>query len=292
VQVVYIDTLFILNLAINYLLLLGTGHFSGFPFKRPRLLLSAIFGALYAVLVYIPDLGFLASAAGKVLSGIVMVFIGFGFYSMKRFARIVILFFLVSVVFGGGVMAIYIASGGAFMSFSNGILYSRISLKVLIISIALCYGLVSIFFGGVGRHGAFTREAVKVRVSNAGKEIAFTALVDSGNTLRDPVTNSPVLIAETETVIGVLPLKVRGLFDAKTVSEPAELMEILSGTEYAVRFRLIPFRTVGTESGLLIAFRPDSVEIAGKLKKGMLIALSSHELSEGAGYCALVGALN
>jgi len=290
-QVIYVDTMFCLNLAVNYLLLLGTGHFSGLPYKRWRLLISAILGAAYAVLACVPDLSFLDSALGKVISGIGMVYTGFGFDSLKSFGKHLALFFLVSIVFGGGVFAAYIAGGGTPVSFRSGTLYTRISYKVLVISIAVCYGLVSIFFSGAGRHGAFSREVAKVRVKNSGKDISFTALIDSGNTLRDPMTGTPVLIAEPEAIKPILPSSIRGLFDTDTVRAPAELMEALSNTEYAVRFRLIPFRTVGTESGLLIAFRPDLVEIAGKLKKGMLIAFSPNVLSEGAGYCALVGAV-
>lgn len=290
-RVIYVDTLFFLNMAVNYLLLLGTGHFSGLPFKRRRLFLSSLLGAAYAVLACMNGFEMLNSVFFKAVSGAVMVFAGFGCDSLKNFGKRLVLFFLVSAVFGGGVFAAYIAGGGTPSGFGEGMLYTRISLKVLIISVAACYGLVSIFFGGAGRHGAFGRETAEVRVRSGGREAVFSALVDSGNTLRDPVTGTPVLIAEPEAVRPVLPPAIRGLFDRSSVKSPSELMEVLSGTEYAVRFRLIPFRAVGTESGLLIAFRPDRIEIAGKPAKGMLIAFSPNELSEGAGYCALVGAV-
>lgn len=300
-QVVYVDTLFLLNLAINYALLLGTGRFSGLPYKRLRLLLAALAGAAYAVAVCIPDLRFLNSAPGKIAAGIAMVLIGFGFGRIKQFLKYLFLFFLVALIFGGGVMAIYIASGGAsdraWQNLSEGVLYSHISLRVLIISVALCYGVVSLFFDGAGRHGGFSGDAVRVKITDRGKTAVFTALMDTGNTLRDPVTNSPVLIAEPAAVAVLLPREIRGLFDDRSVQDPAGLMEALSdmprpdGISWAAGFRLIPYRTVGKDAGMLLSFRPEKVEVGGKPKKGILIAFAPTEISEGAGYSALIGSV-
>jgi stage II sporulation protein GA (sporulation sigma-E factor processing peptidase) len=287
-RVIYIDALFFLNLAVNYLLLLGTGHFSGYPFSRRRLLVSALFGAAYAVLACMPDFTFLNSVAAKAFSAVSMVYIGYGYGDIRSFGKRLLLFLLVSIVFGGGVFAAYIAGGGTPDSFNDGIIYARIPLKVLVISILVCYGIVSIFFGGAGRHGAFSRETAKVRVRYDDRENCFTALIDTGNTLRDPVTGAQVIVAEPEAVKAVFPAEIRGLIDRESVRDPAALMEVLATTAHAVRFRLIPFRTVDTECGMMIVFRPDCVEIGGKKKKRILVALSPVGISEGAGYCALV----
>ena len=38
-------------------------------------------------------------------------------------------------------------------------------------------------------------------------------------------------------------------------------MENLSGSSWAPRLRLIPFSALGTKGGLLLAFRPDVIEV-------------------------------
>ena len=54
--VVYIDSLFLLNLIVDYLLLLATAKLAGEGICRPRLALGAAVGALYALsLIHISE---------------------------------------------------------------------------------------------------------------------------------------------------------------------------------------------------------------------------------------------
>lgn len=46
--VVYLDRVVLLNLAVDYLLLLATARLAGLPLRRGRLGLAAALGALYA----------------------------------------------------------------------------------------------------------------------------------------------------------------------------------------------------------------------------------------------------
>ena len=58
---VYIDLLFLLNLTANYLLLLAAGRIAGAVLRRWRIGLGGALGALYAVLIFLPGLGWLAA---------------------------------------------------------------------------------------------------------------------------------------------------------------------------------------------------------------------------------------
>ena len=49
-EIVYIDSLFLLNFIIDYLLLLAVGKICALPLRRWRMLLGALWGAVYAVL--------------------------------------------------------------------------------------------------------------------------------------------------------------------------------------------------------------------------------------------------
>ncbi|NLM60598.1 MAG: sigma-E processing peptidase SpoIIGA, partial [Clostridiales bacterium] len=111
-KVVYVDTVFFMNFAVNFLMLLAAAKFSGLPYRKRRLLLSAVAGGLYSVLVCVPGLEILSSALFKLIAAALMVLVGFGFGSFRRYLKYMLLFLLVSVVFGGGVFAVYIASGG------------------------------------------------------------------------------------------------------------------------------------------------------------------------------------
>ena len=85
VKAVYIDELFLINLVVNYLLLLLTVKICGASVKRRRLIAAAAFGALYAALTVLPGLEFTSHPALMLASGAAMLLMAFG--PRRRFAR-------------------------------------------------------------------------------------------------------------------------------------------------------------------------------------------------------------
>ena len=51
---IYIDRVFALNLAVDYLLLLTAARLAGTPLRRLRFLLCGAAGGLYAIAVFLP----------------------------------------------------------------------------------------------------------------------------------------------------------------------------------------------------------------------------------------------
>ena len=76
--VVYIDLLFLLNLIANYLLLLAAGRMAGAALARWRIGLGAAAGALYAALIFLPGLAWLAAWPCKLASGVLMALAVYG----------------------------------------------------------------------------------------------------------------------------------------------------------------------------------------------------------------------
>ena len=58
----------------------------------------------------------------------------------------------------------------------------------------------------------------------------------------------------------------------------------------AQRVRMIPYRSVGVSSGMLLAVRVDGAFICGRLEERLLVALCPGKLSANGNYTALVGA--
>ena len=67
--VVYLDRVVLLNLAVDYLLLLATARLAGLPLRRGRLALAAALGALYAAAVFLPGCRMLAHPACRLAAG-------------------------------------------------------------------------------------------------------------------------------------------------------------------------------------------------------------------------------
>ena len=69
-------------------------------------------------------------------------------------------------------------------------------------------------------------------------------------------------------------------------------MERLGTGEWRGRFRLLPYRSVGVDRGLLLALRVDRAVFDGVERGPLLVALSPTPVSDGGGYRALVGPLD
>lgn len=58
-------------------------------------------------------------------------------------------------------------------------------LKIVLLSAAGCYAVITLIFRGAGRHTAASRELLPARLSLRERQVELTALVDTGNTLTD-----------------------------------------------------------------------------------------------------------
>ena len=283
VTVVYLDTLFLLNAVMDYLLLLCAARLAGEPLHRLRMALGALLGGGYAAAVIMPGMRFLLHPGCKVGSAMLMVLIGLG--GSRRLLRQMVIFFALACAFGGGVLAVSLL-GGQGLSLGGGLVYSGMDIKMVLLSAAGCYLLFTLVLSRVGRHTAASGELVQTSLRIFDKEVTFTSLVDTGNTLTDPVSGHSVMVADAHSVAQLFP---RDRTPCKVELEaPDQALRRLNTGPWRGRFRLLPYRAVGIECGLLLAVRADNVRVDGRDFGPMLVALSPTPVSDGGGYHALV----
>lgn len=230
-------------------------------------------------------MGFLLHPLCKLGAAVVMLLCAFG--GSRRLLRVTLIFFGVSAAFGGGIFAIELL-GGRGLSLKNGIFYSSMDLRLILLSAAVCYVVLSLVFRSTGRHAGRGGELTPAVLTLKGRRVALTALVDTGNTLTDPVTNRPVMVAEGEKLARLFP---EGEAPAmEDLRDPVAGLERLSGGAAKGRYRLLPYQAVGVECGLLLALRLDGAKVGETEYGGILVALSPNRLSDGGGYSALIGA--
>ena len=107
--VIYIDTLFLLNALVDYLLLLAAARLAGEPMRRWRFALGAGLGGVYAVAIFLPGLSFLAHPLCRLASVALMMVVSYG--GSRRLLRQGLLFVALTCAFGGGVVAIGLLGG-------------------------------------------------------------------------------------------------------------------------------------------------------------------------------------
>lgn len=281
---IYVDTLFLLNAVVDYLLLLASARLAGEPLRRLRFALGAVLGGLYAVAIFLPECSFLSHPLCRAASALLMMVAAYG--GSRRLLRQGILFVALTCAFGGGVVAIGLM-GGTGLSLGGGVFYSPMDLKMVLLSAAVCYLVVTMVFRRLGRHTASGGELARAVLRLGERRVEFTALVDTGNTLTDPVSGRGVMVAEGEAARALFPRDHRP--DRQDFTDPAGAVERLGTGVWRGRFRLLPYRAVGVDRGLLLAVRADSLELDGSEKGPVLVALSPTPVSDGGGYRALIG---
>lgn len=282
--VVYIDTLFLLNFVIDYLILLASARLAAEVIHRLRLAAGAAVGALYAALIFFPGMGFLIHPLCKVGAAVLMALTAFG--GSRRLLRLILVFFGLSCAFAGGILAIELL-GGTGLTLRRGVIYSGMDLKIVLLSAAGCYLLLTLVFQRAAIHGGARRDLILTVLTLEGRSIKLTALVDTGNTLTDPVSGRPVMVAEYAQVKSLFPSEYA--LNANALRDPVSALEQLSERGFGTRFRLIPYQAVGVECGMLLSVRMDSVKAGARNYGSILVALAPNRLSDGGAYSALIG---
>lgn len=279
--VIYVDSLFLLNMIIDYLLLLAAGRLAGETLRRRQYFLAGLLGGLYAVLIFVPQFEFLNHPLCRGACGLLMVLIAYG--SSTRLLRQSIIFLLLTFAFGGGVLAISML-GGDGLSLGHGVYYSPLDLKMVLLSGGICYLVITAAMGKMGAHTGSSGELIPVKVRLGDRTSNFMALLDTGNTLTDPILGCPVMVAEGTCLEKLFPFPVTG----EAMADPVSALPRLQQEQGRGRFRLIPYQAVGVSRAMLLGVKMDEVILNGKAGSSLLVALSPSPVSDGGNYKALV----
>ena len=251
-MVVYLDVVMLLNFLVDFLLLLGTNRLAGFPSEGKRCLWAALLGAVYAGACLMPRLHFLGNPIWRTVSLFLMASLAFGWN--RSALRRGTVFVLLSMALGG--IAISLGEGRA---------------DRLIGSAAGVWLLCRLGFANT-----LGQTYLPITISDSGRSVSLTALKDTGNTLRDPLTGEPVVVIGADAA-----QKLTGL-PMQALSSPTETLLNQPG------FRLIPYHAVGQPAGMLLAKRYTDVRI-GNRRGPVLIAFAPEIISRAGAYQALTG---
>jgi len=232
---------------VEFILLLGAGHIWGsFP-NLWRCATGAMIGAVYTLACLIPDFAFLNSVLWRILF---TVLTGLAAYDGDpvQSIRFSLLYLAVSLLAqaaeGENLPAAGLAAAGLWM---------------------LC---------GSARYG---RILVPLELRRGGKQLKLTALRDTGNTLRDPVTGEQVLVLSPEAAFTLTGLTVQQL------RSPLDTLQ----RHPIPGLKLIPYRAVGS-SGFLLGLRFPDARIGGR-RRSIVAAFAPEGLGRGEAYQALAG---
>ena len=274
------EALLALNAAIDTGLLACSARLCGEQLRWRRMIPAGLFGGAYAVAAVLPELSFLRHGLVKASMAAAICLAAFG--AGARYFRLTAVFCAMGCLFAGLVTAFTQLTGTGLMRLPGGGVYPVSALALCSIG-ALCLAAVRLLFANGLQHAARTFETLELRLGEA--VVTLRALVDTGNTLKDPMTNEPVLVLDWRAAARLLPSA--GLREEE-FQHPAELMRRLMRDDPSLRLRLIPYRAVGVSQGLLLAVRCERKGRRGKFRP-TLAAFSPTPVSNDGAYEALTG---
>lgn len=289
---VYLDMLILENLIMNYLILWVTAKFSKERTSFIRLIMSSAIGAAYATIMFFPSFKFVYTFLFKILLSFVLIVVAFYPSKLKQFLKLVAIFYIVSFVFGGAAFGLfYFTNFGAILS--NGIFYiSNFPVKILLVSSTASYVIIRFAWSAIQNRLSKDNLFVMVDICVETKKTNIRALIDTANSLYDPISNLPVMVVEYNAIKELLPDDLRKIFEKCKENDLALISNIVSGTEWISRFRLVPFSSLGKENGMLVGFKPDEVLIkmieGNKEIRNIIVGVYNKKLSKDESYNALL----
>lgn len=284
---VYIDIVFCENFIMNYIILKATEIILKKKSKALKLFIASGLGAFYVIAEYIFNINILLNGFVKFILSIIITYLGFSPKCIRELIKEVIIFYLSSFVFGGVSFAILFFLNSSKIFYFNEKIMGSYALNSSLIGGIVGFVVIILAFKIVKT--GFNKEdlycLLKICINN--KEIAVNAIVDSGNFLKEPISNCSVVIVEKKELKNIIP---------DTVLD--NLYNIIQGKminleEYQTKIKIIPFNSVGNQHGMLLGIRGDLLKIEYKneniIIKNFVIGIYDGTFSKTEKYHALIG---
>ncbi|NLX60972.1 MAG: sigma-E processing peptidase SpoIIGA [Tissierellia bacterium] len=290
---VYAEYILIENIVINFIILQVTKMIVKAKSNKYRLLISAFIGSLYILIAFFPLSGFMGRFVIKFLVSALMILIAFNPEKFNTFLKQISAFYLVSFAFAGTIIGIYYLLNNnnlfAKISFTNG----KELLRYLITGIGLAIILIHYIFKYHKSRIQKEKFITNITITLNDKKANLTALVDTGNSLKEPISQEPVIIAEYNALREILPKSLKEIYMEKDHLDLNKIVKVMEETEDDMKLRIIPFKSIGNENGILIGFKPDSITIyleneTKRLKKGITVAIYNKKLAQDEEYNGLL----
>ena len=232
---VYIDVLITVNIFTDFFLLLCVKRFLDIRARIIRLILGSLIGGALSLVALLPKIPSGINIILDILFAAVIVFFTFGRTNIKNYIKRVAIYFGISFFFCGIMIFIYTAFKPKGMAIFNNVVYFDISPVLLIILTLICYYILRLIRRMT--KGDAGKSVCDIEVTFNDKSVAFSAVLDTGCSVKEPFSSLYVIIAEKELMKDITP--------------------------DTAKMRIIPFDSLGGK-GLLKGYLPNKLTVNGK----------------------------
>ena len=200
---IYIDLLFILNFIYDFLLLLTVSITLKRNISLRRIICGALIGAISTFIILIPINKYLLFVL-KIFTSLVMIIVTYKFKDIKYFFNNIIYLYMCSVILAG---FLYFLK----LEFNN-----------------MCY-LISLSIAPVILYLYIKEQKELKKIVNYYKKVIITlknnkilelnGFIDSGNKLKDPITNKYIILVNKKIIKGIYNIRSPMYVPIKTVNK-------------------------------------------------------------------------
>ncbi|WP_195989329.1 sigma-E processing peptidase SpoIIGA [Clostridium sp. D53t1_180928_C8] len=190
---IYIDIYILENIIINLFLLLLTFRLLRFDYKKRNVYLAALLGAIYGLVIFC-NVKILSSIGVKILVPAIMIYISMEKRSFKVVLKSLVVFFMLAfmlsgICFGTVQMQNTYLIGQEFIIKNN-------SAKFIVLSVAVIFIVITRVADLLKDRALVKNFLYDIYITEGTRTVLVKGFLDTGNELREPVTNLPCIIVE------------------------------------------------------------------------------------------------
>lgn len=287
---IYVDIVLLENICMNYIILFGTAYIIKIKVKHLRILVSSIIGAVYAILAYSGTFQLYANVFVKIILSICMVYIAYNPKNIKGIIKELIVFYLVSFALGGCAFALLYIVKPQDIFIKNGVFIGSYPIKIVLLGGVVGFTITYIAFKLVKNRMNKSELIYEIYIRLEEKELKLKVMLDTGNMLKDPISNSPVVLIDKSKLYELLPKEI--LDNNKEILGGEFKNQDEIDYKYKTRLRIIPFTSVGKQNGMILGIKVDEIKIITDVEeiinKRAIIGIYDRIFSKTDKYCGLI----
>lgn len=258
---IYGDVVLILNICVDYCILLLTAVALKRQTSFRRLLCGAAIGSVLVFLDFTPLATYSNHPIGKMVMSIIIIAVAFGYKDSVTFFKNLCMFYFSTFVFGGCVIGTHYLLQSSYpnstqsLSSIGRIYGDPISWTYVFVAIPILMFYIKKQIQEISFTKLRYDKIVKIEVKIKNFVYHVNGLIDNGNQLQDPITGKPIIIIHANCFDDGIPEEVLELAKMP-LHEPTNISD-----EWAARIRIVPFQVVGNQKGWLLTIRSDEVSI-------------------------------
>ena len=288
---VYVDVVLFENLCMNYIILFGTGYIIKLKIKHWRILVSSSIGAVYAILAYMGIFPLYANIVVKIILSICMVYIAFNPKNIKAIIKELALFYLVSFALGGCAFALLYIVRPQDIFMKDGVYIGTYPIKIALLGGIVGFIITYVAFKVVKTRMNKNELIYEIVLKINEKELTTKVMLDTGNMLKDPISNNPVVLIEKKMLYDILPKEL--LENTKNMLGGDFKNNEDLENEYRTRLRIIPFTSVGKQNGMMLGIKVDEIKIITDIDEiintNAIVCVYEKEFSKRGKYFGIMG---